>query len=167
MATHLEHSAQYGAPVAAVHAAFTNEQYWKDRLAEIGGPGARLESFETAGDEVRIKMIQTIPASRLPSIVTTVRPGDLVINRGQTVGPLRGDTADGTFDAGVSGAPAKIGGKVILAAAGDGSKLQVDGSVEVTIPLVGGRVESVIVEQLEQLLDREDDFTQKWIADHM
>ena len=167
MASRIEHSARYSKNVDAVHAAFTSEQYWKDRIAEIGGPGAALAGTESANGTTRINLTQAIPAENLPSIVTSVRPGDLVITRTESWGPVTDGAIDGTFAAEVQGTPAKIDGKVTVRNDGAGSAAAVEGEVEVKIPLFGGKIEGAIVEQLEKLLDSEDEFTQRWLdANH-
>ncbi|KAA0022326.1 DUF2505 domain-containing protein [Antrihabitans cavernicola] len=163
MASRIEHSARYSKSVDAVHAAFTSEQYWKDRMAEIGGPGGQLLGIETANGTTTVNLQQSIAADKLPGVVTAVRPGDLVIKRSESWGPVTNGTTNGTFTAAVDGAPAKIGGTVTVTNDGTGSVAKVDGEVEVKIPLFGGKIESVIAEQLGRLLDSEDAFTEQWL----
>jgi hypothetical protein len=54
----------------------------------------------------------------------------------------------------------------VLAAAGNGSRLQFTASVEVRIPLVGGKVENFIGSQLVELLIAEQRFTTAWLTDN-
>ena len=55
----------------------------------------------------------------------------------------------------------------MLDAAGKGgSRLQFNASVEVRIPLVGGKVENFIGSQLVELLIAEQRFTTAWIKDN-
>jgi hypothetical protein len=52
----------------------------------------------------------------------------------------------------------------VLAPAGDGvSRLQFTATVEVRIPLVGGKIENFIGSQLVELLIAEQRFTTAWI----
>jgi hypothetical protein len=161
MATGFEHTAHFTKPVATLHAALVSEQYWKDRMAEVGGPDARLVKFESNGG-TDIDMVQTVDQKYLPEFVTKIRPGNLEIHRSEKWGGLTGDTATGTFVADVQGAPAKISGTTTLHVDGTGSSLTVHGEVEVRIPLLGGRVEEMIAEQLQRLMGKEDGFTQEW-----
>ncbi|MGW4088305.1 DUF2505 domain-containing protein [Nocardia sp. NPDC004750] len=161
MATPLAYTARYTHPTAAVRAAFANDQYWKDRIAEVGGPNARLESVTVSGDEVRVEMVQAIPAERLPAAITAVRPGDLIIPR---VEHWTGDQA--TFEARVEGAPAEVRGAIALAADGSGAVTTVDGTIEVKIPLFGSKIEKAIAEHLTELLKNEAEFTGKWLTAH-
>ncbi|GAA5049011.1 DUF2505 domain-containing protein [Nocardia callitridis] len=161
MATPLAYTARYSSSVAAVRAAFANDQYWKDRLDEVGGPNARLDAITVEGDQVRVEIVQAIAAEHLPSAITSVRPGDLVIPRVET---WNGEAA--SFEARVEGAPAELRGTITLRADGAGSIAETAGSVEVKVPLFGGKIESAIVEHLTELLQREEEFTNTWLAEH-
>jgi hypothetical protein len=160
MATPLAYTAAYTHSVSAVRAAFSDEQYWKDRLAEVGGPHARLESVTTqGGDTVHIRMVEVIAAELLPPAITAVRPGDLVIPRVETWNGL-----SGTFDATVEGAPAKMSGTIVLSGDDKAATTVVDGSIEVKVPLFGGKIEAAIGERLIELLRAEEEFTNTWLS---
>lgn len=111
-------------------------------------------------------MVQVIAEKYLPSAVTKIRRGDLKIDRTESWGPLRDGTARGHFDVSVHGAPAKISGDLTLRPDGIGSTMLVDGSVSVSVPLFGGRIEAAIAEQLKRLMVKEDDFTETWTTAH-
>lgn len=159
MATPLAFTARYSHPVAAVRAAISTEQYWKDRIAEVGGPNARLESVTVDGDKARIDMVQAIAAELLPPAITAVRPGDLIIPRVET---WSGN--DATFDVRVEGAPATISGTVTLTGDATSAVATVTGTIEVKVPLFGGKIESAISERLTELLQSEEEFTNTWLA---
>ncbi|MGF7119917.1 DUF2505 domain-containing protein [Rhodococcus sp. BE178] len=164
MARHIEHSAQYPQPVATVHAALTDEGYWHARLQQVGGPGAKLDKVTVGDGTIDVAMTQAVPAQHLPSVVTKIRPGDLIITRTESWGALQGDRAVGTFSAEVEGAPGQLRGTMTLTADGSGSLLVMEGEVEVKMPLIGGKIESVIAGQILELLDAEEDFTGQWTS---
>lgn len=165
MARRIPHSASYPQPVDRVHAALTSERYWRDRIAEVGGDGAGIDRLDTGDGTIAVEMRQAIPAEHLPSIVTKIRPGDLVITRTEDWGPLTGDRATGTFTAHVEGMPGDLTGTLTLAADGTGSSVTLDGQVQVGLPLIGGKIESVIAEQITELLNHEDEFTARWLTE--
>ncbi|TLF57309.1 DUF2505 domain-containing protein [Nocardia cyriacigeorgica] len=160
MATPLAYTARYTHPAAAVRAAVADEQYWKDRIAAVGGPNARLESVSVEGDQVRVEMVQAIAADLLPSAITAVRPGDLVIPRTEN---WTGTAA--TFEARVEGAPAEVRGTITLSDIDAGSTAVIEGSIEVKVPLFGGKIEAAIAERLTELLAEETEFTNAWISE--
>ncbi|MEV0297999.1 DUF2505 domain-containing protein [Nocardia sp. NPDC050710] len=159
MATPLAYTARYSHPVAAVRAAISDELYWKDRIAEVGGPSARLDSVTVNGDQVRIEMVQAIAAEQLPAAITAVRPGDLIIPR---VENWTGNSA--TFEARVDGAPAEVRGTVTLTGDDSGATATIEGSIEVKIPLFGSKIEAAIQERLTELLQSEEEFSNNWLA---
>ncbi|MFC4126052.1 DUF2505 domain-containing protein [Nocardia rhizosphaerae] len=159
MATPLAFTARYTHSVEAVRAAFADEQYWKARIAEVGGPGARLDAFTADGDQVRVQMAQSIPADQLPPAITAVRPGDLMIPRTETY-----TGSAGTVEAHVDGAPAKVSATVTMTDEATGSVFVVNGTIEVKIPLFGGKIEAAISEHLLALLDNEAGFTEQWLG---
>ncbi|UGT64678.1 DUF2505 domain-containing protein [Nocardia asteroides] len=159
MATPLAYTARYSHSAAAVRAAIADEQYWKDRIAEVGGPNARLDRITIDGDRVHAELVQAIAAELLPAAITAVRPGDLIIPR---VEEWTGDT--GTFTAKVDGAPAEVRGSIALAADGAGSVATITGTIEVKVPLFGGKIEAAIAERLVELLGNEAEFTDTWLA---
>lgn len=161
MATPLAYTARYSHPAAAVRAAFANDQYWKDRVAEVGGPNARLDSVTVDGDQIRIHLVQAIAAELLPAAITAVRPGDLIIPRVET---WTGDNA--TFQATVEGAPAEVRGTITLTDDGAGSTAAANGTIEVKIPLFGGKIENAIAEHLTEVLKNEEEFTSTWLESH-
>jgi len=162
MATPLAFTANYAYSTAVVRAALADERYWKDRIAEVGGPGARLESFEKTGeDQLRVSTVHTIPAEELPAGITSMRPGGLIIPRTETYNGL-----SGIFEAYVQDAPATARGTVTLTGDETHSQVVMDGSVEVTIPLFGKKIEKAVAERLQELLTNEAEFTGTWIANH-
>ena len=66
----------------------------------------------------------------------------------------------------IPGAPAGLRGTAVLAPAGPGSRLAFTATVEVRVPLVGGKIENFIGHQLVDLLIAEQRFTTVWIAEN-
>ncbi|WP_216902809.1 DUF2505 domain-containing protein [Nocardia alni] len=161
MATPLEFTANYAHSTTAVRAAFTDEQYWKDRLAEVGGPGAQLDSYSYDGTTLRVAMTQTIPPEDLPAAITAIKPNGLVIPRTETYVESE---ASGTFEAYVVDAPAQVRGTVTMSGDETHSRGVVSGTVEVTIPVFGKKIEKAVAEKLLELLAAEAEFTDNWIA---
>ncbi len=162
MSHRIERSEQHTKSVDALYSAFTSEQYWNDRLAEIGGPGAKILDVRTNEGTFTVDLQQAIAEKYLPQLVTNVHPGDLILKRTETWGPVAGSSASGYFEVSMDGAPATINGTLALATDAQGSVLRIEGQVEVRIPLFGGRIEEAIVEQLQRLLVKESEFTERW-----
>ena len=163
MGSPIDHTAKYSYPSAAVHAAFTDPQYWHTRLREVGGPGAAVDRVDGGAGTIELELRQAIPAEHLPSMVTSLRPGDLVIQRREAWGAFDGDRAEGKFSAHVDGMPGEVTGVMTLLSDGTASSVVIEGTVEVKIPFLGSKIEGMIVEQLIGLFDAERTFTEQWL----
>ncbi|WP_019202140.1 DUF2505 domain-containing protein [Tsukamurella sp. 1534] len=172
MSTRLERSLDYATDPAALHAAFTDEQYWPARVAEVGGEGARIAELAVSGDpatpgarSVRVLVVHVIPEDRLPAVVTAIHPGGLEIHRLEEWGPFDGTRCEGTFSAKIEGVPAQMSGSATIEAGPQGSLITARGEATVSIPFVASKVESLVIENLQELMEAERDFTVQWIAE--
>ena len=76
--------------------------------------------------------------------------------------------ASGVVVGTIPGAPASLSGDAVLAptASGPGSRMDLSATVEVRVPLVGGKIENFIGGQLVELLIAEQRFTTVWITEN-
>jgi hypothetical protein len=165
-------AAEYAGSVEQVHEAFSDEQYWLARLADSGADHYSLDSM-TADDPsgiagIYVKTTQTLRADRLPGVVTQFHRGDLSFVREETWTLILGGQATATVKGSITDAPATLSGTIVLAPAksGGGSRLEFNATVEVRVPLVGGKIENFIGSQLVELLIAEQRFTTVWITEN-
>lgn len=163
-------SADYAGTVEHVHRAFRDRQYWLARLADSGADAATLDSMRVggpSGDDGSVEVIttQVLRVDRLPGVVTQFHRGDLRIRRDENWGPLAGGTANATIVGSIADAPVALSGLAVLAPVLEtgGARLKFRATVEVRIPLVGGKIENFIGQQLVELLIAEQRFTTMWI----
>jgi hypothetical protein len=162
--TRLNVTQQYDAPASEVFALFSDQEFVEARLEDAGGLDAKVVSLDVTDDGVKIVTRQSIPASALPSMVASMIPGDPATERVEEW-TATGDTGySAQFSVIVKGAPATLKGTMNLVDAGAGSTLTVDGTAAVPIPLFGGKIEGVIVEQVTSLLKSEEAFTRTELA---
>ncbi len=152
----------YDAPPERVHAVMTDPAYLRDKLASVGGPGAELVSHTANGSSLTIVQRQGVPADALPSALRPFVPGDLAIERTEVwTGPT-----DGTIDVTITAAPGSVSGTIHVAPEGDGSLVVIWIDASVPVPLLGGRIERTITDNIEKLGDVEHAFTREWMRDH-
>ena len=160
-------SADYDGTVEQVHRAFADEQYWLSRLADSGADDATLDSMDVRADGgITVTTTQVLRRDRLPGIVTQFHKGDLRIGRREIWSPVDGDKATAHVTGDISGAPVTLGGDAALTATGGGARLKFRGTVEVRVPLVGGKIESFVSSQLVDLLIAEQRFTTQWLTEN-
>lgn len=157
-------AADYDGTVEQIHRAFGDQRYWLERLAESGADEATLDSITSGPDGgVDVVTTQTMRADRLPGVVQQFHRGDLNFVREEVWTPIRDGKATATVKGTIPGAPATLSGTAVLSPNGSGSRLEFTATVEVRIPLVGGKVESFVGGQLVGLLTAEQNFTTAWI----
>ncbi|MGV9795636.1 MULTISPECIES: DUF2505 domain-containing protein [unclassified Gordonia (in: high G+C Gram-positive bacteria)] len=159
MSSKLQHSVSYPFSTQRLWEIVSTEQYWHDLVARINADHGRVDSFTLDGDTVVVEMHQGVPADKLPSSVTKIKPGDMEIPRRNTY-RLVGDKVDGEISATVDGAPVKIRGTVVTT--GDPARTDYTADVAVSIPLLGGKIEKSVIGQLIDLLDAEHGHTVDW-----
>ena len=162
-------AAEYDGTVEQVHRAFGDEQYWLVRLQDSGADHATLDDLAIDADGgIRIRTTQTLRVDRLPGVVTQFHRGDLSVVREETWTPVTDGRASATVRGSIPGAPAQLTGDVMLVPTGSGhtSRMTFAATVEVRIPLVGGKIETFIGSQLANLVIAEQRFTTVWITEN-
>ena len=159
---------EYEGSVEQVHRAFSDEQYWLARLADSGVDDYSLDSMTVDGQGIDIKTTQRLRADRLPGVVTQFHRGDLILVREEKWSPIRDGRATATLNLAIIGAPATLSASAVLAPAksGGGSRLEFKATVQVNVPLVGGKIENFIGSQLVDLFIAEQRFTTVWITEN-
>ncbi|MDT7761197.1 MAG: hypothetical protein QOC63_617 [Mycobacterium sp.] len=161
-------AAEYEGSVEQVHQAFSDEHYWLARLADSGADDYSLDSMTVDATGINVITTQTLRADRLPGVVTQFHRGDLSFVREETWTPVLDGQATATVNGSITDAPATLSGATVLAPAtsGGGSRLEFKATVEVRVPLVGGKIENFIGSQLVELLIAEQRFTTVWITEN-
>jgi Protein of unknown function (DUF2505) len=161
-------AAEYDGSVEQVHRAFGDQSYWLQRLADSGADEATLDSMKVDSlGGIDVVTTQVLRRDRLPGVVTQFHAGDLAIVREEAWSPVNDGAASATVTGAIPGAPVSLTGTAVLEPSDNvGSRLQFTASVEVRIPLVGGKVENFIGSQLVELLIGEQRFTTAWIKEN-
>lgn len=158
MPTSLSITHEFPAAPDKVYGLFTDRDFLQERLTATGGLDPAVDRLDVADGTATVVTRQSIPASALPSMVASMLPGDPVTERTENW-RADGDGYAADFTVVIKGAPATLKGTMTLLAASAGSTLVVAGSASVPIPLFGGKVEQIVVEQVTALLEREDAYT--------
>jgi hypothetical protein len=160
MPSRFEHRASFPAPAATVYSVLVDQAFLTARLRDIGGKGAALLEHTTMSDGAAYKLRQGVDANKLPGAVRSITGGDLVVEREER---WRGH--ESRSRATISGVPAQITSQSRLAGRGDATELLVSAEVKVSIPLIGGKIEKVVAEQVTKLLAAEAEYAEKWLAE--
>lgn len=153
------------ASVETIHSAFGNEAYWLARIAEFGGGATTLDELTVdPACNIAVATTQDLRHDVLPGLLAKVFPGDLKILRTETWRLADDHRVTGEVTIAASGVPGSGIGAALLAPEPDGSSLSLSGTVEVRIPLVGGRIEKYICDQIVVEIPQLQRFTSEWIS---
>jgi Protein of unknown function (DUF2505) len=166
MSRSFEISTESPATVEQLYAAFSSEDYWADRFAAYD-TSTVLDSLVVEADgTVTMCATQYLGRQLLPGVVAKIVRGDLKISHGETWGPVADREVRGQVTV---SAPAGLGSgraEAWLTAEGEGSLMRFTTTVDVKIPLVGGKFEKSIGADLAKSIPEMQRFTTNWIAEH-
>ncbi len=165
-------STDYGVTVEEVLRAFSDEEYWLARLADSGADDTTLDSMQLGGPSgtdgsIDVITTQVLRSDRLPGLITQFHRGDLRIRREEKWEPVSNGSATATITGWILDAPASLTGTAVLEPVAEtgGARMKLRATVEVRIPLVGGKLENFIGNQLVELLIAEQRFTTTWVGE--
>ncbi|GAB0104844.1 DUF2505 domain-containing protein [Nocardia sp. JMUB6875] len=154
---------QYSVPVEDLHRALTNDEMWQARFE--GASTATLELTHPDGPgTIRIHMTEKAPEDQIPGIVKKVLKSDLMLERTDTWGPLADGVAKGAFTGRSGGITTEMAGEFELRPTAEGSEIEVTGTVDVKVPLVGGAIEPLVENLLKKVMNSERKSVETWFA---
>jgi len=167
MASSFDVSVESPVSVEQVFAALGNEAYWRARLAAFGSGTATLDSL-TVGPEgvVSVAIAVSLFRDRLPKLVTRLHRIALEILRNERWSRTEGGRVRGEITVACPSAPLSAVGEALLAPGGSGSRLSYTTTVEVKAPLIGGKAEGYIGDQLVDGITEIQRFTTEWIGEN-
>lgn len=153
----------YTVPVEDLHRALTNEDVWLSRFA--GAQTATLDlSHPQGADTIRIHMTEKASDDKVPGIVSKVLKSELVLSRTDNWQALDGEIAKGTFEGTTGGISSEMSGTYELRPTVEGSEIEVVGTVQVKVPLVGGAIEPLAEQLHQRVLKSERKHIEEWFA---
>lgn len=156
-------------PAARMYSLFTKVDYWQDLVAFYLSHSARTEIAHFSSDEngTDVSFTHILSAADLPPIARPVVPGTFIVTREQHFEPFDAPTnrALGRYRAHIP-APVELTGDYVLADTERGSRMRLESTCQVKVPLIGGQIEQLVMGGLKFLLAEEGEFTAGWVADH-
>ncbi|MCV7066876.1 DUF2505 domain-containing protein [Mycolicibacterium houstonense] len=160
----------FDAPADAVYAAYARREYWQammDRYDDLTPGKSDLTAFSSGEHGIEVEFRQVLPRAELPPILRSVVPLDMAITRRQCLGPFDPGGVKGDYTATVSHVPGRLDGRYVLTGVGAGSRLLADSRCKVPMPLVGGKLEDMVLQSVNDVFTIEGAFTTEWISEHV
>lgn len=137
---------------------------WPARKAEVLGDGSQVvERNERPDGGVLLVQSRVLPQGG-PSFLAKFLPQDGRVVQTDDWGPETGGVRRGTWKVVVPGAPAQLGGALLLEPTAGGSRYVISGEAKVPIPLLGGKAEKFIAEMVEKLSAKEAELMRAELA---
>lgn len=140
--------------VETAYAAISGDQ-WAPAKAAALNDGSQTVSREVGeGGAVTLVVSRKLPDG-IPGFLTKFLPADGRVKQTDSWGPAKDGVRSGTWKAETPGSPADVHGTMRLEPTGNGCAYVVEGTAKVSIPLVGGKAESLVVQMTQKLTAKE------------
>jgi hypothetical protein len=153
------HDMKYDASPAEVHAMLA-EPAFREKVCEAMRSVRHAVTVTGDEDAISVLIDQTQPAKGIPSFATKFVGSEIQI--------VQAEDWSGTTTADLSvtipGKPGHLKGTIELRGTGSSTVETVTGEVKVNIPLVGGKLESLISDMLGAALNTEERVGRAWLA---
>ncbi len=163
MSTNIHASHESGGDVERVFGTLTAAD-WPARKAEALGDGSSVVEREQRPDGgVRMVVSRELP-SGVPGFLERFLPQDGRVMQTDDWGPAQDGVRRGRWSVVIPGAPASLGGTLLLEPIPTGSRYTIEGEVTVKVPLLGGKAERLIGEMVVKLAGREAELLSRTVA---
>lgn len=155
MSKELVSRTQIPAGVQEVFDLRTSER-WVDLKRDKLNDGSKLVSRTVRPDGgVDFSVSRELPRG-VPGFLEKFLPKEGRAVQNESWGPPDANgRCSGSWSVDIPGAPATLGGTSTLEPSGDGSVQVIKGTAKVSVPLIGGKAESFIVEMTQKLMAKE------------
>ncbi|MCD4533913.1 DUF2505 domain-containing protein [Nocardioides sp. cx-169] len=149
----------YDAPPADVFAMLSDPAF-RERVCEAQHAASYDVSVDVAGAGLTVRVETEQNTSGLPSIAKKFV--------GETTTAIMTETwkdgSGGAVDISAPGKPTKVTGSVTLREAGTGTVQTVELDAKVKVPLIGGKLEQLLVDTLQAAYAKEQQVGTSWLA---
>lgn len=164
MARRLDYSARYQLHTTKeVYSTLADPAYWQARMAQMRNYSPNeLVGLDAGDGGIEVTLQHVLPRAMLPDLAQTVIRKDMTITRVERYGPF-GPEVHGDYTTTIPSAPGSLSGTLHLFATDTGCTLRTSSTAKVQVPLLGPKLEQLILVNLVKLLRAEAEFTTQWL----
>lgn len=153
----------YTAPAAEVFAMLTDPEFLAAKVTELShGPGEVVECV-AAGAGWRIVTRRTVDVE-VPGFAARFLPSTNTVLQTDEWGGEHDGVREGVWRVEARGVPVEMSGTMRLAPTPTGCVEEIRGRIKASVPLVGGRLEHLVGDGVDDQLVREHEFAVAWLA---
>lgn len=142
--------------VETAYAAISGEQWAPAKAAALNDGSRQVSRVVGDGGAVTLVVSRSLPDG-IPGIFSKLLPADGRVTQTDSWGPSVDGVRAGTWKVETPGSPADVHGTMALQPTGEGCAYVVKGSAKVSVPLLGGKAEDLIVTMTGKLTAKEVD----------
>ncbi|WP_328406658.1 DUF2505 domain-containing protein [Nocardia sp. NBC_00403] len=167
MARRLDYSARYPLHTTKeLYAALSNRDYWEARVTEMRKYSENeVVSHEVSDSGIEIMLHHILPREMLPEMAQAVMRKDMVITRKESYGPFNEEEVVGKYSASIPAGPGSLGGAIRVFPTDTGCTARFSSEAKVFIPMVGPRLEQLMLVNLVDLFRAEAEETVRWLEE--
>lgn len=153
----------YSVPAERLYQLFTDGQFLAAQLEASGGKEVAVLERDANEDAARVVWRQRtqveVPSFAKSIVLATNKVTETDVWRAD------GDDYNGEWSAEVSGVPAVTSGSMRITPTEDGCRYTFVGTVRIKVPLIGGKLEGLGIDQMEGEIQRKDAYTRAHLAE--
>jgi hypothetical protein len=154
-----EHTLRYDASPAEVFA-MLGDPGFREQVCEAQHVSECTVEIDGVDDTMTVKVDQRRPSDGIPSFAKKFVGDTIHIAQREEWH----SSTDAVLDVTIPGKPGHMKGTVTLRPDGDGTVETVTGELKVHIPIVGGKIEGLVIELFEHALEAEQRIGKAWLA---
>lgn len=154
-----EHTLRYDASPAEVFA-MLGDAVFRERVCEAQHVCEATVEIDGVDDTMTVSIDQRRPSDGIPSFAKKFVGDTIHIAQREEWS----SATDAVLDVTIPGKPGHMKGTITLRPDGDGTVETVSGELKVHIPIVGGKIEGLVIELFEHALEAEQRIGKTWLA---
>jgi hypothetical protein len=157
---------EFGATAEQVRAMMVDADYIRRRAERTGAISVDIEVVAQSGDPaapIGLRITRVLPTEGAPSFARSLLGDTITVVESQEWPPVVAGTASARMEASF-GSLLRLTGTIDLADAASGSVAITQAVCKASVPLVGGKVESLVEQQVRDYLAFEVQVAQEWLV---
>jgi hypothetical protein len=165
MATPFHCTQSFAAPPERLWELLSDPDYIQDKGMRSAAAEVWPEVRTEGGETVIINRRRMVLPASFPGVLKKFTGDSLMLNETDRWLAVDGEgIRRGTFVLDFGGHPMAFRGDLVLRPAAAGSEVVTDGTIKASVPLIGGKAESVAAHWIERFLRKEEEVAGDWLS---
>lgn len=154
----------YSATPDQVWAMVTDKAYWEAKYAATGATNLQWRNFNADSDSLTLSTVRDVAAT-VPKVAQKLIGETAQVTQTEKW-TRNGDELTSEVEIVTKGAPGGTTGTTTVKPSPEGSTWSADMDIKVPVPLLGGKLEGIMHEEMGKGFADEKVFNEQWLASH-